>query len=290
MEGGRIYRYGEGADSEWCFVRLPAGYGSTSVPHPFVICNHGNGWTMDGSERTANFTSKTQYGVDAQREGFYLSAAAHGYRLYSNPMIEALLDEGFVVCGAQNGGDLLYGNERSRQACAAFYRHMRETYHVTERCFMIGASNGFMTTLNTVSLLGSEAVTAIVGLYPLCNLRHAFRYTHGRQVKRAYGIATDEEGEFEAKTAGSDPCDRDWHGWAIEPERRPPALLIWSAEDRVLPMAEHAVKWGALYRARGSVTEQIRVDGEQSETECGHGDWRHFRHGDVVNWFKNKGG
>ncbi|RKN75879.1 hypothetical protein [Paenibacillus ginsengarvi] len=94
MEEVRFYRYGEGADSQWCFVRLPSNYGRSSAPHPYVICNHGNGWTMGGSERTANFTSKTQYGVDRQRDGYYLSASADGFRLYSNPLIEALLEEG----------------------------------------------------------------------------------------------------------------------------------------------------------------------------------------------------
>lgn len=293
----RFYRNGEGADSEWCFVRLPASYGRSSAPHPFVICNHGNGWTMDGSERTANFTAKTQYGVDRQRGGFYMSGLADGYRLYSNPLIEALLEEGFIVCGAQNGGDQLYGNERSRQACAAFYRHMRATYRVTECCCMLGASNGFMTTLNSVAFFGPEAVSAIVGLYPLCNLRHAFRHTHRAQVKQAYGIVTDEDTEFGEKTMGS---DRDWRGWSIEPERRPPALLIWSTQDRVLPMAEHAVKWGELYQVRGSVAELIRVDGQEGQTarevrrvqvvQAGHGDWRHFRQDDIVHWFKTKGG
>ncbi|RKN75880.1 hypothetical protein D7M11_25590 [Paenibacillus ginsengarvi] len=164
---------------------------------------------------------------------------------------------------------------------------------------MLGASNGFMTTLNSVALLGSEAVSAIVGLYPLCNLRHAFRHTHRAQVKQAYGIVTDEDTEFAEKTAGSDPCCRDWHGWSIEPEHRPPALLIGSAQDRVLPMAEHAVKWGELYRANGSTAELIRVNGQEGQAaqeaqraqivQAGHGDWRHFRQDDIVHWFKTKG-
>ncbi|MEF3307861.1 hypothetical protein PV433_02975 [Paenibacillus sp. GYB004] len=71
-------------------------------------------------------------------------------------------------------------------------------------------------------------------------------------------------------------------------------------------MAGHAVQWGELYRANGSIAEQIRVDGQEGRdaqehrassraeavngTECGHGDWRHFRQVDIVNWFKTKGG
>ncbi|MDF2726001.1 MAG: hypothetical protein K0Q59_5679, partial [Paenibacillus sp.] len=99
--GVLVYRFG-GAGNDWCFVRLPYTYDPDGPPHPWILCNHGNGWTMNGTERTANWSSRTQYGVDDQHGGAYLREDADGFRLYSNPTIEALLRAGYVVCGAQN--------------------------------------------------------------------------------------------------------------------------------------------------------------------------------------------
>ena len=44
------------------FVYLPRDYDpERPEPYPFVICNHGNGWTMDGTPQKANWTKRTMY-------------------------------------------------------------------------------------------------------------------------------------------------------------------------------------------------------------------------------------
>lgn len=278
-----VYRFG-GEGSDWCFVRLPYTYDPNGKPHPWIVCNHGNGWVMDGTEQKANWSAKTQYGVDTQNGGAYMRQSAETFRLFSNPTIEALLHAGYVVCGAQNGGDLLYGNEACTKACVSFYEHMRQTYRLERRCFMLGASNGFMTTAGAVRMLGTEHVRGVIGQYPLCNLRHAFTYTHRDGVKKAYGIGTDDPDEFAVKAGHADPfrymeCNATAASGAAD---WPPTLLVWSSTDQVLPMNEHAVKFAALLRCCSVPVEDIQVDGE-GEVRL-HGDFAHFLPDKFVAW------
>lgn len=280
-----VYRFGDPQHGDWCFVRLPYTYEADGKPHPWIVCNHGNGWTMDGTESKANWSGKTQYGVDGQNDGAYLNPNTPGFRKYSNPTIEAFLHAGYVVCGAQNGGDLLYGNEICVRACVSFYRHMRETYKVERRCFMLGASNGFMTTAGAVRTLGCESVRGIIGQYPLCSLRHAYAYTHRSGVRRAYGIVSDDAAdEFAAKAAYADPCAfMDPMSGAVRTvDDWPPTLLVWSSTDQVLPMAEHAVRFVSLLEARGFPAADIQADAVGGF--CPHGDFRHFLPETFVSW------
>jgi hypothetical protein len=304
MNGGerlRIYRFG-GEGNDWCFVRLPAGYDpGARTPYRWIICNHGNGWTMDGSEAKANWTAKTQFGVDLQNDGLYINPNTPGFLLYSSPLIEALLAADYIVCGAQNYGDGLYGNELCSQACADFYAHMRRTYRVMERCLLLGASNGFMTSVNAVPIIGRSNVAVLIGVYPLCNLRHAYTYTHSEGVCRAYSLHTADPKEYAAKAAAFDPVGRLEAALRGQPLRRPsdkgegatylpaavppPMLLLWSATDTVLPMAEHAVKYAQLVREAGGIATDIQVDGQGEP--CLHGDWRHYPVETILSWCRD---
>lgn len=270
-----IFRFG-GQGNDWCFVRTPDDYDPQGKPSPFILCNHGNGWVMDGSEQKANFTGKTQFGVDRQHHGAYVDRQRPGYREYSSPTIEAFLSAGYIVCGAQNDADLLYGNARSVRACSDFYRHMIGHYHTdADNGFMLGCSNGFMTALNASVRLGQRAIKALIGLYPLCNLRHAFEVTHTEGVKRAYGI--ESAFEYRLRVGDYDPF--------LDPNPNPdvpPVLLLWSASDGVLPMNEHAVRYAEYLKQRGRIVESVRVD--RDGEDCQHGDWRHFRHDEIVGW------
>ncbi|MEF3310804.1 prolyl oligopeptidase family serine peptidase [Paenibacillus sp. GYB004] len=269
----RIYRFG-GEGNDWCFVRTPPGYKPDGRRHPLLICNHGNGWTMDGSERAANFSGKTQYGVDAQNNGLYLDESIPGFEAYSNPTIESFLEAGYIVCGAQNDADLSYGNEACRQACAAFYRHLTDEYRADrDNVFMLGCSNGFMTTLNTAALLGRHALRALIGLYPLCSLGHACRKTHRQGVMAAYGIGSCEQ--FAELAPVYDPQQRDAGLY-------PPTLLLWSSTDGVLPMEHHALPLAARIRKGGGIVRSVQID--ESGEECRHGDWRHYRSLQMVDW------
>ena len=208
-----IYRWGSPySGNDWCFVRTPPDYNPSGAPHPFVILNHGNGWIMDGTEEFANFSSKTQFGVDPQNGGTYLDTGRVDYVEYSSPMIEAFLDEGYIVCGAQNAGDPAtidagYGNREVQQNIMFFYQHVTRNYNVKDHCHMIGASNGSIATLNATVMMGRDRVRSIILLYPLINLYEAWIGAYETDVATAYGFSADPTNfnSFVGGTRGYNP-------------------------------------------------------------------------------------
>ncbi len=176
-------------NNDWCFVRTPDSYDPHGEPHPFVICNHGNGWVMDGTEAMANWTDKTQYGVND------LDDTDPYYYEYSNEVIERLLERGFVVCGAQNyasDGNAGYGSDRYVNSCINFYFHMIKNYNVTEYCHMIGASNGSPITIGASRKLGMKRVRSIILQYPLLGIVYQWNNnsTHKSGIEDVYNLTS----------------------------------------------------------------------------------------------------
>jgi hypothetical protein len=285
-----IYRFG-GRGNDWCFVRTPDNYDPNGKPHPFVICNHGNGWVMDGTEAKANWTSKTQFGVDTQNNGAYLDTNNPYYVQYSNETIERLLEAGYVVCGAQNYGDNLYGNDDCRQACVDFYFHMIRNYNVEEKCFMIGASNGAMTTLNAIYLLGGTArVKAAILQYPLtCLWRHYANYApHRSAIEAAYGIPSGlSETDFEKATRTHDPekvlTFVDGSGIRRKLFNMPPIKIYYSLTDSVTAAVNNALPFIQLLEDSNLEVEGVQVD---TSSSAEHGDWKHFDPVGFLTWFE----
>ncbi len=276
---------GEGND--WCFVRTPDNYSITGKPHRFVILNHGNGWTMDGSLATANFSSRTQFGVDTQNDGAYLDTGRPDYVQYSSPLIEALLAQGFVVCGAQNYADGLYGNKNCRNAVVDFFNYMQRTYNVTERCSMIGASNGAMTTLNAIHLLGSEKVASIALLYPLASLfDHYLGYSaHRAPILAAYGLSGNTYSDLAALKAEKTfythcPVHHFIYGddltnQQVKTKAFPPMIVYSSTGDTVTAAANNGKKLKDLCDRSGLICEYTDIDPDGS-LGYDHGDYHHF--------------
>jgi len=211
-----IYRYGDDGN-DWCWVRLPANYNSKrKKPYKAVICNHGNGWTMDGSIKKANYTDITMYLLASDPD--YISDPTR-YTLTtdpdlvgSNPTLEALLAAGYVVCGAENYGDLQYANTRSRNAAVNFYEHMIANYNIEKSVYMIGASAGALLSLN-FAYLRPGRVKAMILQYPLtCLVAQYENYSpHRAGIRSAYGISDPSptiEQVTEA-TATHDPYNTD---------------------------------------------------------------------------------
>lgn len=188
-----IYKFG-GEGNDWCFVRTPANYDPTrKQPYKFVICNHGNGITMNGNKINATYTKRLMY-LDPDDPNFDSSldmiATTDPELQYSNPVFEKFLDEGWIVCGCENYADALYGNEDCRRACVDFFNHMIEKYNVVDYCYMIGASNGALTSINAAYYL-KEKVRAMILQYPLtCLVNQYFAYSpHRAGIRTAYGIS-----------------------------------------------------------------------------------------------------
>ena len=270
-----VEQFGAGGGNDWCFVRTPSNYTTTGQPHKMVILSHGNGWVMNGTLNFANFSGRNQYGVDTSNGGAYLSSGGDpNYLLYSSPLIEALLDSGYVVCGAQNFGDALYGNDDCRNAAVQFYNYMLYNYNVQDRCYIMGASNGAMTSLNAIRLLGKKRVAGFIGFYPLANLvGQYFDYApHQAGIQSAYGT-----GSF-ADTAtmiangsinGHCPVHYDYAAYL------PPMLLIGSGGDTVTDYTVNSVALFNYATANGVAVTLKDID-PNGVNGYEHGDWRHF--------------
>lgn len=286
-----IYKFG-GKGNDWCFVRTPANYNPQGKAHPFVIANHGNGWVMDGTESKANWTKRTMYvnsddpDYIANPSQYNLVPADKPELLYSNPTIEALLDAGYVVCGAQNYDDNLYGNTNNRNAMQDFFFHMIKNYNVEEKCFMIGASNGAMTSLNGMYLLGGVGrVKAMILQYPLTSLwRHYTNYAdHQAPIETAYGIPAGlSEADFEKATRTHDPEKVNTvviGTTRIKTTALPPIKFYYSYGDTITHPDNNSTPLMQVLENSNFIYEGVQASG-------GHGDYTHFDPTAYVAWFE----
>lgn len=295
-DGSNVYitQFEGGAGNNWCFVRTPSTYSASGAPLPMVILNHGNGWTMNGTVAKANFSEKTQFGVDTQNGGTYLDTGRADYVQYSNPLIELLLDNGFVVCGAQNYGDSLYGNNNCRNAVADFYEWMLRNFNVKDRCHMVGASNGVMTTLNACHILGIGKVASIAGVYPLCDLiDHYLGYpSHRAGIESAYGLTPPYADKAallaEAKLFTHCPVNHYVVGASDSTTVRtaplPPMKLVASGGDTVTAAVNNGEKLRDLCLRSRLVCEYTDID-PGGALGYDHGDWHHFKEQEIVDFF-----
>lgn len=280
-----VYNFG-GKGNDWCFVRTPQNYEhKRRKPYPFVICNHGNGWVMNGDIQFANWTKRTMY-VPKTDEDYIASPTQYNGTddeslWYSNPTIEALLNAGYVVCGCENYGDNLFGNDDCRNACVDFFYHMVKNYNVEERCCMIGASNGAQTTINASYLLG-EKVKAIILQYPLtCLTDHYENYSaHQSSIRSAYGIADSSitKDNLIKATATHDFM----HTNVIANTKVgyfPPTKLYYSEQDTVVNYNVNAVAMYNLLIDSLKVAERVKCSGQ-------HGDYTHFNPNEYLEWFE----
>lgn len=288
-KAAHVYHFG-GTGNDWCFVRTPANYDpKRQKPYPFVICNHGNGWTMDGTLLTSNWTNITMYWSES-KTGWVAGRMidTDDETMWgSNPTIEALLAAGYVVCGCENYADAQYGNTPCRNACVDFFYHMISHYNVEKRCYMIGASNGAMTSLNAAYIL-QGAVKAMVLQYPLTCLANQYFSNTGHQagIKSAYGIPTADVGsedttENRAKltkyVATHDPLTVD----VVDGKKIgsfPPVKLYYSPDDIVTRASVNALVLYDLLEASNKVVDKVQCSGA-------HGDQSHFAPADYVAWF-----
>lgn len=287
----KIYRFG-GDGNDWCFVYLPPEYDpDRAEPYPFVICNHGNGWKMDGTAKYANWTKRTMYvpldDPDYVRDPANYNGTDDASLWYSNPTIEALLGAGYIVAGCQNYADNLYGNDQCRDACVDFYTHMVDTYNVEDSCYMIGASNGAMTTLNASYLLG-ERVKAVILQYPLCCLTNQYfgHADHQKPIRTAYGITDTDltEEEFLARIGAEfDPLYANVTD-GVKQGYFPATKIYFSTTDTTTKATLNAMPLYKLLSESGKTVEIVRVDAVGQKRQ--HGDYVHFDPAGYLTFFE----
>lgn len=287
-----IYKFG-GKGNDWCFVRTPSNYDPTrKKTYPFVICNHGNGWVMDGTPQKANWTKRTMYlqandaDYIANPQQYNLVPENHPDFLYSNPTIEKLLENGYIVCGCENFGDNLFGNNNCRNACVDFFYHMIENYNVENRCYMIGASNGAMTSLNALYLLGDK-IKAMILQYPLtCLLNQYANYdNHKSSIRNAYNITNENitNDEFKKITKTHDPLYVNTIN-NIKLGYVPPIKIYYSNTDTVTVASYNALEFANMLENSNLVYEKIQVDSDNVQRE--HGDYAHFNPEEYLEFFE----
>ncbi len=288
-----VYRFG-GEGNDWCFVYLPDDYDpDRAEPYPFVIANHGNGWVMNGSYQMANWTNISQYmspsEIASQPESLRsrFIATDDPDLWYSNPTIEALLNAGYIVAGAQNYGDGLYGNDNCTDACVAFFNHMTETYNVEDSCYMIGASNGAMTTLNAAAKLG-EKVKSIILQYPLASIISQYSAgNHRDAIESAYGLdqtKTYTESELKELISEYDPLYKNVEN-GVKIGYFPSVKIYYSLTDTTTPASANALPLIAMLEKSGIEYQGVRVDTDGVNKQHGHID--HFDPSGFVEWFDN---
>lgn len=281
-----VYQFG-GNGNDWCFVRTPSNYDpSRKKPYPFVICNHGNGWVMTGTIHHANWTKRTMY-VPLTDPDYINSPTQYNGTddeslWYSNPTIEALLSAGFVVCGCENYGDNLYGNNDCRNACVDFFNHMVGHYNVENRCYMIGASNGAMTSLNAAYILQGQ-VKAMILQYPLTCLVNQYNShaAHQSEIRAAYNITDSSisSSDLAKAVATHDPLTTDVVS-GIKVGTVPPIKMWYSESDSVVNYQQNALALKTLLDNSNKVVSTVVATGA-------HGDASHFNPTATVEWFED---
>jgi hypothetical protein len=305
----KIYQWGSRyGGNDWCFVRLPANYAVSNRPHELVVLNHGNGWVMDGTEAKANFSEKTQFGVDGQNGGTYRDESRPDFVRYSSPLIEALLKKGYVVAGAQNDGQHYgfsnagYGNDETRQNVVDFVDHLQRSFNLTRYCHFVGASNGALASLGAAMLMPPGAVRSITLLYPLVSLSYAWLNSHTDGVDAAYPeISQATMAGFNEATRGNDPLSymvtrSQLVSWTNESLMLTDSMLagtlykstsfpwpriygIYSLDDVVTPAVEHWEKLRKLLLRSFCKNKELQVAGA-------HGSWQHFDVGSILEWME----
>ncbi len=296
-EKRNVYKYKEAAEGDagnyWCFVYLPEGYDpDRAEPYPFVIANHGNGWIMDGSAKKANWTDVCMYmsateiaAQSASKQSRYIETDDASL-WYSNPTIEALLAAGYIVCGAQNYGDNLYGNDDCTNACVDFFNHMTETYNVEDACYMMGASNGAMTTLGTVAKLG-EKVKSIILHYPLASIIEQYLSgNHQDNIEAAYGLDTTKTYTESELIELIGEYDVLYHNVVngVKQGYFPSVQIYYSSTDTTTPASANAIPLMDMLHASGIECDGVRIDTDGTNKAHGHVD--HFDPEACVAWFE----
>ena len=239
---------------------------------------------MNGTISKANWTDHTMYLLTT--DPLYIenpdnyTPTDDESLVYSNPTIEALLNAGYIVCGCENYGDNLYGNENCRKSCAAFFEHMVQYYNVEKRCCMIGASNGAQTSINAAYLLG-EKVKAMILQYPLtCLVNQYFaRPAHQAPIRTAYGITDeniDESGLISATRTHDVLHTNIADGKRVD--YFPPTKLYYSESDNVTKYDVNTIPFYNLLESSLKIVEKVLCTGS-------HGDSSHFKPLEYVAWF-----
>jgi pimeloyl-ACP methyl ester carboxylesterase len=172
-------------------------------------------------------------------------------------LVPKLLAAGFYFCG-DNVGET-FGNPRSREQFAAFYRHVVGRYGLDRKVCLFPQSRGGLNHY-LFAAMHPEWVRCIGGIYPVADLRS---YPGLKAAAAAYGTSA---ADLAAHLPEHNPVD------LLAPLARAgiPILHLHGDDDPTVPLARNSAVIFERYRTLGGAMRLIVLHGE------GHSESRRF--------------
>lgn len=264
-------------------IQLPDTYSKDdkSSRSPMAMLCHGNGFIYDGRPYNSGFTHREQYmpmGI-SQNPPDYWIITDDWRKWYKTIISDALLDAGYVCVGSTYYDDLLYGNQQCINAFTELYDYTTKLLNVFDDVYTVGASNGCMTALNGINLLGSK-VRAFAGYYPLCCLYNQYLANASQrpQIQAAYGIPENTpDADVPKYLWQHDPLT----SYVIDDKKSivyPPCYISYSLNDITTVASDNAIPFiGLLENSHINYTPKL--------ASGGHGDASHFDPAELVEFF-----
>ncbi len=185
--------------------------------------------------------------TDGSRPWVWYAPTIGGHPNASNEwVLKQLLDKGFTVAGVNVGES--YGSPAGRKIFSDFYDHVVREYKLDAKANLLAQSRGGLMHYNW-AVENPEKVRAIVGIYPVCDLRS---YPGLKNAAGAYGLSPDE---LEKQLAQHNPIDR----LANLAKAKVPVLHIHGDSDAVVPLEANSKTLADRYAALGGPVHLIVV-------------------------------
>ncbi|MGK0218846.1 MAG: hypothetical protein ACI9HE_002342 [Planctomycetota bacterium] len=169
-------------------------------------------------------------------------------------MFDRFLSAGIAIAGIDVGES--YGSPTGRAGYQALYESLTTQRGYAERPVLLARSRGGLM-LYSWAVEHPEAVAAIAGIYPVCNLTS---YPGLARSAPAFQLTEDE---LAAQLSKHNPIDR----LAPLALAKVPILHLHGDQDKVVPLAANSGELGARYAALGGPVEISVIAGQ------GHNMW-----------------
>lgn len=169
-------------------------------------------------------------------------------------MMQRFMEAGIAIAGIDVGES--YGSPRGRALFTEFYDELVQKHGMSARPCLVGQSRGGLQVYNWAAE-HPAAISCIVGIYPVCDLRY---YPGATAGAAAYETTP---AEYTAALPNHNPINR------LEPLAKAgvPILHIHGDSDRMVPLERNSAALAEKYHKLGGSIRLIVVPGQ------GHNAW-----------------
>lgn len=247
---------------------LPQIEGSTNFHTAFRMTVNGVS-TIAHIPASYSNTSKNKYVI------FFHGSTGSADQLWTadnqNKVLQALLDDGYVVIASDYTSNINWGNAQSQTDTLDLINNYKKYLNLEDQPYVYATSMGGITALNAISKKIIIPKAAVL-IYPVTNLKNMFQGGFKDQIKTAYSISNDYE--FDTKTKGLDPVnDADVSVFSHVPFR-----VYSSYQDTLVPRTENTDKLKSKVISVNGSIDVIDSIGE-------HGDVSNFKPIEILNFF-----